>query len=134
MPSYLRLLFAVALLAGCDSPDGSDSALYEVEVDSADGSERFRLALSTAEQVDLAEGALTSGREGVIHGTVLRGDGGFNTPYTWHLAPESITFPDLAMEVCDGRPQSDVERDIDYWVDTVGVYCPWGARVLRRIE
>lgn len=134
MPSYLRLLFAVVLLTGCDSPDGSDLALYEVEVDSADGPERFRLALSTDEQVDLAEGALASGREGVIHGTVLRGDGGFNAPYAWHLAPESITFPDLAMEVCDGRPRSDVERDVDYWADTVGVYCPWGARVLRRIE
>jgi hypothetical protein len=23
-----------------------------------------------------------------------------------------------------------VDADVDYWVDTVGQYCPWGARVV----
>lgn len=130
----LTLLLALGL-AGCDTSDFSPEAVYEVEIAPIGGDpERFLLGVATAEQIALADAALASRREGVIHGIVVRGDGGFNTSYSWHLGPESVTFPDLAMEVCDGRPRSDVESDIDYWVETIGVYCPWGARVVRRVR
>ena len=129
-----RFLCVAALcLAGCDT-SAPPSALYQVEVATGDGPERFRLALATDAQVAAADTALAAGRVGVVHGTLARGDGGFNDGYAWHLVPESVTFPDLAIEVCDGRPRSDVEADVDYWVDTVGAYCPWGARLVARVE
>lgn len=59
---------------------------------------------------------------------ILRGDGGFNAPWSWHLGPLSIEVPQVSIELCDGRP-SMVQADLDYWVDTVGMYCPWAARV-----
>jgi hypothetical protein len=58
----------------------------------------------------------------------VRGDGGFNAPWSWHLDPLSIAVPDASIELCDGRP-SMVQSDLDYWVDTVHTYCPWAARV-----
>lgn len=105
------------------------AAVYEVEVTG----ERFRLALQTPAQIAAAEAMLRGERESVIHGALARGDGGFNPPYRWHLRPETVTFPDVAMEVCSGRPRSDVEADVDLWADQLQVYCPWGARVLGRV-
>jgi hypothetical protein len=107
-----------------------DMAVFEVEVTG----ERFRVGLTSGAQIQQAAALLASGAEQIVHGTVRRGSGGFNAPYAWHLDPASVTFPDLAMEVCDGRPQSDVESDVDYWVDTVKFYCPWGARVVARVN
>ncbi len=130
----LSLVALCALaLAACDSVD-SPLAVYQVEIATGDGPEQFRLGLATEAQVAQAEAALTAGRVGVVHGTVVRGDGGVNDGYSWHLDPASVTFPDLAIEVCDGRPRSDVEADLDYWAETVGVYCPWGARLVARVD
>ena len=37
---------------------------------------------------------------------------------------------EITMELCDGLP-SHVEEDIDYWVDTVGRFCPWSAKIVK---
>ena len=126
------LLVIVLFFVACDGGGPKDRYLgvYEVEVNE----ERFFIALDNETQVEQAEARLADSVEAVIHGTLVRGDGGFNEPYGWHLDPVTVTFPDMAMEVCDGRPQSEVEDHLEYWFESVGYYCPWGARVLRRVE
>lgn len=119
---------AVLAFACDDALEGPVQNIYEVDV----AGEQFRIALTSAAQIERAEALLASGETNIIHGAVVRGNGGFNAPYSWHLDPASITFPDLTMELCDGRPHSDVESDVSYWVDTVGYYCPWGARIVAR--
>ena len=124
------LCLAGSLPAGCDgdAPVAPARRIYVVEVTG----ERFRIALERPEQIARAETLLATGREGIVHGMLAHGDGGANHPYRWHLVPGTVTFPDVAMEVCSGRPRSDVEADPTYWVDQLGVYCPWGARIVRR--
>ncbi len=34
------------------------------------------------------------------------------------------------IELCDGTP-SQVEANLDYWVDTVQRFCPWSAKIVR---
>lgn len=122
-----------AMLAACDTDETVSpppTAVFEIEVAEQ---ETFRIALQDADLIEAAEQIMAAGRVGVIHGTLARSDGGFNAPYSWHIAPETVTFPDVAMEVCSGRPLSDVEADLDYWIDHLGVYCPWDARILRRL-
>ena len=124
-------LIAFIALSGtaCDDTTSvDDRAVFELEVTG----ERFRIALTDPVQIARAEALLQSGAEQNVHGTLKRGDGGFNAPYGWHLDPSTVTFPDLTMEVCDGRPNSDVQSDISYWVDTIKYYCPWGARVVGK--
>lgn len=122
---------AMTLFAGCSDDEATNPAtdtIYRVVVNH----EEFRIALRMPEQIAAAEAMLASGKESVIHGHLARGDGGFNKGYRWHMMPETVTFPDMAMEVCDGRPRSDVESDIPYWVDNIKYYCPWGAQVVGR--
>ena len=71
---------------------------------------------------------MQSGTAGVIMGRVAAGDGGFNSPWSWHLVPSSIQVPDATIELCDGTP-SYLEAHRDEWISTVGNYCPWGAKV-----
>lgn len=129
----VSLLLVALVVMACDTEraDGPTYlAVYEVEVANQ---ETFYVAVATKAQMATADARLASQQSGIVHGSVVRGDGGFNDDYDWHLAPESITFPDLTMEVCDGRPASDVQADIPYWADTIGYYCPWGARFVRRV-
>jgi hypothetical protein len=123
---------AVAILAFLISACGSDVEMgrplpaqeFVIEV----SGERFRLRTTDPATASALDQRRRSGTVGVVLGRVVRGDGGFNGPWSWHLDPGSIRVPDAAMELCDGRP-SMVQGNLDYWVDTVGSYCPWGARV-----
>ena len=36
------------------------------------------------------------------------------------------TLTEFAIELCDGNAVL-VSQDVDYWVDTVGQFCPWGS-------
>jgi len=67
-----------------------------------------------------------------IQGPIERGDGGHNLPWHWHFAPESWQIVEISIELCDGTPRL-VEEDLDYWVDVVGQFCPWGSYVQREL-
>ncbi len=66
----------------------------------------------------------------VLTGHVMPGDGGFNSPWAWHLDPADISFSEVTIELCDGCPQT-IEEDPDGWIRTVGVYCPWDGRIVQ---
>lgn len=119
-------------LAGCDS-GGEDPVAYRVQVGDGADAQFFRIRLATDAQREAADSLAASGSRTIVYGTLRRGDGGFNAPYSWHMEPGSVSFPDVTIELCDGRPQF-VEEDLDYWIDTVGDFCPWNARVLARAE
>lgn len=71
-------------------------------------------------------------RANIPAGRVLRGPGaaGHNAPFSWHLDPEDTTMAEAAIEVCDAVP-SYVERHRDEFVEVVGGFCPWGARLVE---
>ena len=70
-------------------------------------------------------------------GPIDRGDGGETLQqafgWNWHFLPDDWNLTDSANSLCDGNAVI-VEQAVDYWVDTVGQFCPAGARVvLRRV-
>jgi hypothetical protein len=83
----------------------------------------------TVQQIlDLAAGESAAN---IPNGRILRGPGAadHNLPWSWHLDPEEIEMAEMTMELCDGRP-SYVEEQLDEFVDTIGRYCPWSARLV----
>ena len=129
----MRYAYAVALslaaLVGCDdsSTDIEPTAVFTVEV----SGEQFKVKAEGEAAIAALEARRVSGQTGVISGKLVRGDGGFNAQWGWHLEPESVHAPDMAIELCDGRP-SMVQADIDYWLASVKSFCPWGAKVVAR--
>jgi hypothetical protein len=128
MPIRAGLLVLTVLITACGGdvasmrPTPAQEFVIEVE------GEQFRLRTTNPATASALDARRRGGTLGVIAGRIVRGDGGFNTPWSWHLDPASIEVPEVAIEVCDGRP-SMVQGDLDYWVDTVRTYCPWAARV-----
>jgi hypothetical protein len=124
---HLVLAFALGIIAcggDADSMRPPPSQEFVIEVEG----ERFRLRTSSPATATALDARRRSGALGVVAGRIVRGDGGFNTPWSWHLDPLSIEVPDASIELCDGRP-SMVQSDLDYWVDIVHTFCPWSARV-----
>ncbi len=128
MPIRAGLLVLTVLITACGGdvasmrPTPAQEFVIEVE------GEQFRLRTTNPATASALDARRRGGTLGVIAGRIVRGDGGFNTPWSWHLDPASIEVPEVAIEVCDGQP-SMVQGDLDYWVDTVRTYCPWAARV-----
>lgn len=123
------------LLGGCgESPSESDpGVVYEVSVEGNQSIETFRIRLEDPQLISEAEQLLTSGQRRNVSGTLQRGDGGFNAPYPWHMTPATVGFPEATIELCDGRP-SEIAKDLDYWMNTVKQYCPWGSWISHRVS
>lgn len=123
------LATALLTLGACDDDSTAPEppVRYTVEV----SGEEFVIEVTTAAQVAAMEARLASGEEGVINGAITAGDAGYNAPWSWHVVPATVEAPDLAIELCDGRP-SMVEENLEYWLQTVGRFCPWGAVVVER--
>jgi hypothetical protein len=106
----MQAIFRVRACAGAiTSPDG----------------EIFRVLLRDSGLIARAR-ALT-GTHKIVAGRVVAGDGGFNSPWSWHLDPNTVQFPDVTMEVCDACP-GYVEANLGTWAGAM--YCPWSAEIL----
>jgi hypothetical protein len=126
----LTTAIALTALAACDdSTAPAPNAAFALDV----SGERFVVEVVTDAQVQDLEVRLASGARGVVNGELAPGDGGYNQPWSWHMVPSTVHTADMAIELCDGRP-SLIEEDLDYWLDTVGQFCPWGAKVVERIR
>jgi hypothetical protein len=121
-------LALIVMLPGCaESPAAAPGtgSTFTVEV----SGERFKVRVEDAGDVAALRGRMASGTVGVIIGKLVRGNGGFNTPWSWHLDPKTVEVVDFSIELCDGRP-SMVETGLDAWLRDVGSFCPWGAKVI----
>jgi hypothetical protein len=122
LPSVLGATVVSLLAVACGDGQVSPSPIAIVTV--AVGSETFRFALSTDEQINAARAAQGGGGARIPNGRVALGTG-VNSGWSWHL--EDVQFVEAAIELCDGRP-SDVERQGQQFGG--GRFCPWSARVL----
>jgi len=68
-----------------------------------------------------------------LNGPLGRGDGGHNLEWNWHFLPGEWALAEASIELCDGNPQY-ISENLDYYIDTVGRYCPWGAHVIKQLE
>lgn len=126
--TFSALVFG--LLAACGEATGPNKdavATFVLEV----SGEQFRVQVTTEAQAAAFRTRMQSGVEGVVSGSLVSGSGGINSPWKWHLDASTVHVTDMAIELCDGRP-SMVDADLAYWLNNVGQFCPWGARVLRE--
>ena len=49
--------------------------------------------------------------------------------WSWHVDPAAVEWADFTIELCDGRP-SYIEENLCTWLEQVGSWCPWSARVI----
>lgn len=133
-------VLALALLPalGCgssESPSEPTGAVFQIRVcrgsQHAPEGEVFRVLIRDRDAIRQAQTLIGEGNRRIVGGPLLAGDGGFNQPWSWHIDPDEVGFSEGAIEVCDGCP-GFVEADLDYWLNTLGFYCPWSTEVISQ--
>jgi hypothetical protein len=136
-----RCIASVLLIAGlgstihCGSPDAPSRMAAIFQVRACRGSLRapdgevFRILLQDSDLITQARALVGAGNRRIVAGSLAQGNGGFNTPWSWHLDPDTVRFPEVAIELCDGCP-SDVEANGGSWA--VGSFCPWSSELIAE--
>ena len=126
----LALFLLIFILApSCKSPtepglEGGVLATFDVY------GERFRIFVTNTQTIDQII-ALWNGQSTarIPNGRLREGRVPYNLPWSWHIDPEDVHMAEATIELCDGLP-SFVESHLEYWLQTVGYYCPWGAQLI----
>lgn len=130
----LVLLSVLGCGGGSSSPSAPtpppEGAIFRVAV----LDETFHILIQDPERIAEADALLVEGApRKTVFGRLRRGDGGFNQPWSWHLAPETIEFPEVCIEIYDGGP-SGIEAGLDRWIDEVMFFCPWSGQLVARVR
>lgn len=67
-----------------------------------------------------------------INGPLDQTNGGFNTPWNWHIIPNEWALAEMSVGYCNGSP-FDVENNLEYWIHDVGQLCNWGSYIKNEI-
>lgn len=134
----IHILLLLFLLTSCDifSSNNNDERFFEFTHQDEEIDYIFTAKTSDPEVIQKVENQLSlpfEQRNMHINGNIERGTEDYNSNWSWHFVPDIWNLVEISVEVCDGRPRM-VEDDLDYWVDQVGFFCPWSARVLREVD
>jgi hypothetical protein len=79
-------------------------------------------------QLQLPEGS----RNLHVNGAIVAAAAGDNLAWGWRFRNDDWDLAETSIELCDGNAQL-VQQDLAYWLNTVGRFCPWGARVAGEL-
>lgn len=137
----LRIIALVALVAtlpACsDNPaePEDDGRVFEFAIRGRTDDFNFAAKTSDPDVIADVEAQLNmpaEQRSRFINGPIEAGDGDHNFDWEWHFVPDQWELTDFSIELCDGNPKL-VEDDLNYWLNTVERFCPWGSYVVREI-
>lgn len=134
-PRIAHLALAAIVNSACGGGGDSASVAFSFHVREAGAEESFVVETRDPSFIAAARAQLRlaeSQRTQFPSGTLERGDGGANAPWSWHFG-DDVQLVELSIELCDARP-SMVEASIDYWVGTVKRFCPWAAFVFAELS
>ena len=135
MRRTLLLLATSVLLLGCESAKDSGTTYFKVA--GATEADTFVIALTDPAVIAEAR-AQAGGQEPVKHvtGLVVAEAVPYNTPWSFHLDPASISFAEMSIEVCDAAT-TYVEQHL---AEVGGAFlpgrrwCPWSSRVIAEVK
>ncbi len=120
----LVLSVCVALLAvKCREATAPKSGSRFRVVDT--GNQTFRFATGTAAVIAKGDSLARSQAQTIIVGVPLAGDGGYNSPWHWHLDSTSVGFAEAVIEICETTAEG-VEQDLNGWL-SYGHVCILGT-------
>ena len=133
----MRRILSALLFASLAGPGAAAAcpAFFEIEV--GPFPERFVVKLTQPAKIAHARRILSGEvtEQTQILGKVRRRSAPWNEPWSFILAPRTVEFFDLAIEVCDANIAYVEEH-----LDEVGgaflpgrTWCPWGSRLVREV-
>jgi hypothetical protein len=91
--------------------------------------ETFIFKLTDPAKIEQARAILNGKASGMISGAIIRQPVYYNAPWSFYLDPKSISFPEMAIEICDSSIKG-VEDNVNSAYPT---WCPWCTRLVKEI-
>jgi hypothetical protein len=100
--------------------------------------ETFVFKLTDPQRIAEARAILSGEQKDRIHvmGKIVKSRAPYNPNWDFHIAPESISFFQVAIEVCD----SGIRYVNDHLDEACGAFlpgchwCPWNSRLIKEIS
>jgi hypothetical protein len=121
--SAIAVLGLAFVFSSCSTEPDSSYAEFVVQVET----ESFVARIADPAAILQFRQAMAGSRAGFPAGPLRPGDGGFNSPWSWHLDPGETSLVEAAIEVCDGMPSYVETHQSEF-----PAYCPWGARIVAE--
>lgn len=126
---YPVVLFVLALtLLGLPAPTpAAEPAYFQVGFAASDAI--FTIKLTDPQQIEQARMLIANDSAKLVMGTIVKEPVWYNQPWSYHLAPQSISFADLAVEVCAASPGYVEENlaEVGGAFLPANVWCPWDS-------
>lgn len=114
----------------------SKAAFFAFDTPPADGT--FIIKLTDLDKIQHARNILSGKETKVVHvsGNVVKEPAPYNPDWSFNLDPDSISFFESAIEVCDATIEH-VENHLD---EACGsflpncTWCPWSSRLLKEVH
>jgi hypothetical protein len=118
-------LIGIILFGSCKKNKNTPLRYFEVGIvdtpaDWRDSS--FIIATSNPQVIEqaLAQLNLPIVQRKILNGAIARGNAGYNKnsahSFQWHFKETDWHFTDFSIEIYDGRPYSDLDLSLDYWI------------------
>lgn len=143
------LALVVLALGACKKDDGPSRGpagdgytYYEVGFRSTSADWRdtsFIVRTKNQQLIHQAENQLTLpvAERKIVVGLLVAGSGGYNKnvshEFKWHFKEDDWSLTDMTIEIYDGKPYTDVDQDLTYWLDTVKRFGAWSSYIKRKI-
>jgi len=93
--------------------------------------ERYSIFITNRTTIDQVFAAERGESKATIpSGRLIKGSVFYNEPWSWHIDSKDIQMAEVTIELCDGIP-SQVEDNLNYWIQTVQRFCPWSAKIVK---
>ncbi len=73
----------------------------------------------------------------LVVGTLIAGNGGYNKngshEFKWRFKEDDWQLADATVEIYDGKPYTDVDLNLSYWLSTVKRFGSWGSYIKRKL-
>ena len=114
--------------------NSSQGALFRM----TDGSDIFVINITDSEKIQEARDILSGRQTDATHvmGIIAKNPVDYNPPWSYHLEPETISFFEYAVEVCDASIQyvEDNLEEVGGALLPGNRWCPWGSRLIEEVN
>lgn len=128
----LTLSISVGITAPAHAEKKSNKALFEITM----GSSRFVIQVQGRPNIQNARRIIRSKSSVFMLGLVVPAPRTYNRKWKFHVAPNTIQFVELAMEVCDAAPKYVQEHLAEVGGSFLpgNIWCPWSSVLSKEIK
>ena len=121
----LAIVFGAVPICG---QQGEPSEAYFI-FDCPPNTDTFVIKVTNPQAIQQARNIIATGAHNIVAGTIVKQPVYYNSPWSYHLDPKSIGFPEFAVELCDASMRG-LETNLDI---AFADWCPWNSRLVKEI-